>query len=185
MRRVKFDRAKIQMEDGCWLMLRIPVEYRQPARAFAAEMPDKLHVAEIRLHREHRSLDANAYCWTLLEKLARALNRDKDSMYLEMLERYGKFIHVIVKPEAAKALERQYRLVRRLGEVLVNGKSGVQYQCYYGSSTYDTAEMARLIDGIVQECRDLDIETEPPEELARMKREWDYAPDDKSLRNTG
>ena len=48
----------------------------------------------------------------------------------------------------------------------------MQCQCYEGSSKYDTAEMARFIDGIVQECEELGIETESPDELVRMKREW-------------
>lgn len=174
MRQVKFDAARFQMdEQGGWLSLRVPSEYRQPARAFVREMPEgKLHIAELKRHRERRSLDANAYCWALLEKLAAAVGSDKDTLYLEMLERYGKFIHVVVRPEAAPILKRQYRLVRELGEVTVNGKSGIQCQCYFGSSTYDTAEMARFIDGIVQECEELGIETESPDELARMKREW-------------
>lgn len=182
MRQVKFDKAKFSMDGGeGWLMLRIPPPYRLPARAFVREMPDRLFVAELKQHREKRSLDANAYCWVLLDKLAQAVGSDKDTLYLEMIERYGRFFHVIVKPEAADSLKRQYRLVRELGEVTVNGKAGIQCQCYFGSSSYDTAEMARFIDGIVQECRDLDIETETPEEIARMKAEWDNAPNDKSV----
>lgn len=43
---------------------------------------------------------------------------------------------------------------------------------YFGSSTYDTKEMSTLIDGIVSECRELDIETETPEKLALMCEEW-------------
>lgn len=79
---------------------------------------------------------------------------------------------VIVPPKAVDILRRDYRVVRELGPVVVNGKAGMQCQCYEGSSKYDTAEMARFIDGIVQECEELGIETESPDELARMKREW-------------
>ena len=42
------------------------------------------------------------------------------------------------------------------------------YLVIRGSSTYDTAEMATLIDGAVSEAKELGIETLPPEELARM-----------------
>ena len=43
---------------------------------------------------------------------------------------------------------------------------------YHGSSTYDTAQMSRLIDSLVQDCRQLDIETLPPEKLALLKEAW-------------
>lgn len=43
---------------------------------------------------------------------------------------------------------------------------------YPGSSVYDTAQMSRFIDLLVQEARNLDIETLPPEKLEAMKLEW-------------
>ena len=43
---------------------------------------------------------------------------------------------------------------------------------YYGSSTYDTEQMSRLIDNVVQDCKALDIETETPERLAMMMEAW-------------
>ena len=43
---------------------------------------------------------------------------------------------------------------------------------YYGSSTYDTAQMSRLIDNIIQDCKAQGIDTRTPEEVARMKEEW-------------
>ena len=50
--------------------------------------------------------------------------------------------------------------------------TGIQLQCYFGSSTYNTKEMSVLIDGIVYEAKELGIETLPPDELERMKVEW-------------
>lgn len=32
--------------------------------------------------------------------------------------------------------------------------------------------MAKLIDGVVSECKELEIETLPPHELERLKEEW-------------
>lgn len=181
MHRIWFDKAKFQIdEEGAWLRLRIPVAYRTTARAFQREMKDTLYVAQLQQHRERRSLDANAYLWVLLEKIAAAIGGNKDEIYLEMLGRYGKFIHVIVNPAAVETLKREYRLVKELGEVTAGERSGIQCQCYLGSSSYNTAEMARLLDGVVQECRDLGIETETPEELARMKESWN-APNDKGV----
>lgn len=127
---------------------------------------------EIKKHREKRSLNANAYCWVLLQKLAEKLNTTKDEVYLEMLQRYGQFTHLVVKPNVVDKVKEEWRTCRELGEVIVNGKKGIQLQCYFGSSTYNTKEMATFIDGIISECKELGIETATPYELERMKSEW-------------
>jgi hypothetical protein len=107
-----------------------------------------------------------------MQKIAEASNTDKWSVYLEMLGNYGVFTHIIVKPSVVDKVKEEWRAVKELGEVNVNGRTGIQLQCYFGSSTYDSKEMATLIDGIVREAKDLDIETLPPYELERMKAEW-------------
>jgi hypothetical protein len=132
----------------------------------------KLLAVEIKQHRHKRSLDANAYMWVLLSELAAALHTTKDELYLVMLERYGVFTHVVVKPNVVDRVKQEWRTVRELGEVTIKGQTGIQLQCFFGSSTYDTAEMARLIDGVVSECKELDIETMTPAELALLKQEW-------------
>lgn len=132
---------------------------------------EKLSIKAVK-HRQKRSLDANAYAWVLMQKIAEASETDKWSVYLEMLGSYGVFTHIIVKPSVVDKVKEEWRAVKELGEVNVNGRTGIQLQCYFGSSTYDTKEMATLIDGIVREAKDLGIETLPPYELERMKEEW-------------
>ncbi len=134
---------------------------------------EKKLTLNIEPYRHRRSLNANAYMWVLLDKLAGALNTDKDSLYLEVLDRYGVFTHIIVKPEVVDRVKNEWRTVRELGEVTINSKTGIQLQCYFGSSTYDTAEMAKLIDGVVSECKEVGIETLPPDELESLKNLWE------------
>lgn len=136
------------------------------------QLDDKEYTLEIKEFRRKRSLDANAYFWVLVGKIADKLNSDNDSIYLSLLERYGVFTHVIVKEQAVKQFEHEYRLIKNLGEVTVNGQTGIQLQCFFGSSTYDTKQMSRLVDGVVSECKDLDIETMTPQELQILKQEW-------------
>lgn len=132
---------------------------------------EKLSIKAVK-HRNKRSLDANAYCWVILQKIAEVLHQDKWNVYLEMLGKYGVFTHIIVKPNVVDKVKEEWRTVKELGEVSVNGMTGIQLQCYFGSSTYNTKEMSVLIDGIVYEAKELGIETLPPEELERMKIEW-------------
>ena len=132
---------------------------------------EKLSIKAVK-HRNKRSLDANAYCWVILQKIAEVLHQDKWNVYLEMLGKYGVFTHIIVKPNVVDKVKEEWRTVKELGEVSVNGMTGIQLQCYFGSSTYNTKEMSVLIDGIVYEAKELGIETLPPDELERMKIEW-------------
>ena len=132
---------------------------------------EKLSIKAVK-YRRKRSLDANAYMWVLLTKIAEEIHSSKDDVYIEMLSRYGVFTHIIVKPSVVDKVKAEWRTVRELGEINVNGTSGVQLQCYFGSSTYNTKEMSVLIDGIVSEAKELGIETATPEELERMKKEW-------------
>ena len=131
----------------------------------------KLRIKAVQ-YREKRSLDANAYLWVLLQKLAEVLQTDKWSVYLQMLKRYGQFTYIVVKPGAVEAVKKQWRECEEIGEIDVNGTKAVQMLCYYGSSTYDTKQMSILIDGVVSECKELGIETLPPSELQMMKERW-------------
>jgi len=133
---------------------------------------DKLLVVEVKQYHQHRSLNSNAFLWVMLEKMAGVLNATKDELYLQMLDRYGVFTHLIVKQQAVNRVIGEWRTVRNLGEIKINGQTGVQLQCYFGSSGYDTAEMARLIDGVVSECADLGIETLPQSEIDAMNQQW-------------
>lgn len=132
----------------------------------------KLSIKAVK-HREKRSLDSNAYAWVLMQKIAEAVNSNKWDVYLECLKKYSRsFSHVIVKPEAVDKMMELYRTCVDLGEISVNGMTGHQLQVYYGSSTFNTKEMAVFIDGIVSECKELGIETLSPTELERMNAAW-------------
>ena len=125
---------------------------------------EKLRI-EAKKYRKRRSLDANAYLWVLLQKLAEVLRTDKWSVYLQMLKRYGQFTYIVVKPGAVEAVKKQWRECRGNRRIEVNGTKAVQMLCYCGSSTYDTKQMSVLIDGVVSECEELGIETLSPTEF--------------------
>ena len=127
---------------------------------------------EAKKYRNRRSLDANAYLWVLLQKIAEVLRTDKWSVYLQMLKRYGQFTYIVVKPGAVEAVKKQWRECEEIGEIDVNGTKAVQMLCYYGSSTYDTKDFSILLDGVVSECKELGIETLPPHELQMLKERW-------------
>ncbi|MDF2537452.1 MAG: hypothetical protein K0S76_473 [Herbinix sp.] len=160
--------AAIQLKNGTYLTL---VTGDNLTEEFEKLKGKKLSI-EIKQYREKRSLDANAYMWVLLQKMAELLKTSKDELYLEVLGRYGVFTHIIVKPNVVDRVKAEWRNVRDLGEVVVNGVTGIQLQCYFGSSTYNTKEMSVLIDGVVSECKELGIDTISDNELRIMKEKW-------------
>ena len=168
---LQFDRAKWQEDsEGVWLSLR--VKFPALAKKFVVSIKDKLYVAEVKEYREKRSLDANALFWKATTLIADHINSDKGSVYLQLLSRYGTFTHVVVKPEVVPQFKMAYRLCEELGPVTVNGKAGIQLRCYFGSSTYDTKQMSRLIDGAISELKEMGIDFVSESDISKAKEEW-------------
>ena len=124
--------------------------------------------------RQKRSLNANNYAWLLLQKLAEERGQTKEEVYREFIKQYGIFRPVTVNKEAAETLEYIWQK-NGLGWVVEEtGRTdeSVDLLMYYGSSTYSTRQMARLLDAIVNDCKQCGIETLPPEQIEEMKRAW-------------
>lgn len=140
---------------------------------------EKLTVV-LKTWKNKRSLDANAYYWALVEKISKLNSTSKNVVHNIMLERYGalermeggQLIPVCIRDDIDYR-ELNYMHLKPTSKTLE--KSGVRYRWYYlikGSSQYNTTEMSVLIDGIVSECKELEIETLPPDELRHMKEAW-------------
>ena len=136
---------------------------------------DKLSI-EIKPYRARRSLDANAYAWVLMDRLAEKLNESKENIYREYIKHIGGNSEIVCIKDNA---------VERLCEGW--SKNGIGWQTdtfpsklegctnvilYYGSSTYDSAQMTRLLDLIIQDCKQQGIPVETPDEIARLKSLW-------------
>lgn len=124
-------------------------------------------------YRKKRSLDANAYAWVLFTKIAEAVDSSKDEVYEEMLQKYGVlyqdddgYITITVREDVDMTkVQGHWKFYKG------NGKFS-SYLMIKGSSEYSTSEMAKFIDAVVLEAKELGIETLPPDELERMKRLW-------------
>ena len=94
-----------------------------------------------------------------------------------MLGKYGQFeylpdgtmamIKTNIPPEKMMELEYLHTSLIRFSD------DGVPlYRIIRGTHTYDTKEMSALIDGVVQECKDMGIETMTPDQIKRMEAAW-------------
>ena len=127
-----------------------------------------------------RSRNANAYMWVLCDKIAYAINATKEDVYRDAIRFVGVFADVGVQEEAIDALIADWNShgIGWYADIFDSGledKYGnpmKRVRLYKGSSRYDKKQMSRLIDFIVNEAKNLGIETETPEEIERMKSTW-------------
>lgn len=127
---------------------------------------------EICKAKQKRSLNANNYAWQLITQIGNALRMSKEEIYFDMLKRYGQGGAISVEERFAENFKRTYKYHESLGKSDLKGKTFEHFRFWVGSSEYNTQEMSILIDGIVQEAKQMDIETLTPMELERLKDEW-------------
>ncbi len=137
---------------------------------------DKQYSLTIKEHKKKRSLDANAYAWVLLDKLAAVIHESKEAIYKSYIKEIGGNSELVcIKTEAAESLRAGWSR-NGLGwqsDTMPSKLPGcTNVILYYGSSVYDTEQMSRLIDLIVQDCKIFGIDTKDPEELEKILTEW-------------
>lgn len=167
---------EIKLEGG-WLMIKPERQDLGKAMAFVRKRKEKLYDCELKEHREKRSLDANAYCWTLIGKLSEAMKIPPVEVYREAIRNVGSaYTPLCVREKDVKRVKESWSrhgmgwFVEDLGQSQVPGCRTLA--AYHGSSVYDTRQMAALIDNLVQDCKALNIETLPPDKLALLKEGW-------------
>ena len=141
-------------------------------QALIDKVKDKPLTATIAQHQAKRTLEANKYMWVLLDKIAKVLESDKEEIYRETVSRVGVFDIFPVKDIAVEDFIKRWNAqgMAYLAERLDNSKlqGYIKVICYYGSSCYTRAEMARLINEIITQAKELGIETITPAEKERM-----------------
>lgn len=160
---------------------RITIELTGDYQSFIHTKLDELLNQELDVklvrHRNKRSLDANAYAWVLIDKLAAAMGIPKEEVYRAAIRKIGGVSETVCVQDKAVSQLRS-----------VWGRNGIGWQSetmpskipgctnvilYYGSSAYDTKQMSGLINQLMDDCKALDIETMPPDKLVAMMGEWD------------
>lgn len=124
-----------------------------------------------------RSLNANAYFHVLVDKIAEKLNVSHFEIHNRMIARYGYIdegVKTIIMLDTIpyEKLEVLHLRPTTSTRILDDGKLYRVFFVMRGSHTYNTTEMAHLIDGTVSEAKDLGIETMSPAELERMMKAW-------------
>ena len=155
---------------------RLTIVTKEDCRKLFDDLHDKEVEVTIKLFHKKRSLNANSYMWVLLDKMAQVLHVTKEELYLDYIRRLGMFKDFTLTEDEAKT----FRVVwENFGtgwpteqvDYDADGEK-VVIRAYYGSSRYNTKQMGRLIDEVVQDCKDLEIETLPPYKLDALIGAW-------------
>lgn len=139
----------------------------------------KLNI-ELKKYSKKRSLDCNAYMWVLIQEIAEKLSTQdisitKEEIYRDAIKTVGAYTIVPIKTEAVDEWIRIWQS-NGIGWVCDTQPSKLEgftnVMCYHGSSVYTQAEMNRLVNVIVENCRNLGIETKSKEEIESLLKEW-------------
>ena len=148
------------------------------------EIWDKLHQepvldVEIKKHREKRSLSANAYFHVLCNKISAETGESEDAVKRRLVVSYGALARdkdgkpVGLKLPPTVDPSDFYPYVRLYETRQENGKDYSCYFVYKESHKMDSKEFARLVDGAIEEAKELGIQTDTPEQLARYNGQND------------
>lgn len=136
---------------------------------------DKDKLFEIKEHKFKRSLNANSYCWVLIGKIADVIGSTKEEVYRNYITHKGIYRIFTIDKKAAATFMKIWT-EKGLGWICETSESKdelfIDVIAYYGTSCYNTKQMANFIDYIVEEAKALDIETLTPKELELLKEQW-------------
>lgn len=158
------------------------VPCHSPGDTLGELVADKEYTVTVKRKVNKRSNAANAYMWVLCDKLAEALSTDGGEFYTKV-DIYREHIKAVgvwkdyppMNEQEAKGFMYAWSCVgpgwvTELG--YANDGENRIVRAYYGSSTYSTRRMARLIDSLTQDCKALGIETRPEEEVRSLLAQW-------------
>lgn len=166
----------VMRTSGGKAVIMLEVDKHYSAVKFFEKYKDKELDIEVKQHREKRSLNANAYMWVLCGKIAEKLNITKEEVYRRNVKDVGVYYDDEIEPENVKRRRTAWGLIgtgwftERVDFTKDGNKEIIRF--YYGSSFYDSKQMSRLIDNVVQDAQSLDIETRTPNEIANMLSLW-------------
>lgn len=143
------------------------------------KLADKVVDIEIKPHREKRSRNANDFCWALCTDIGNALRPPlpKETVYRRAIKEVGEYEPLPIKDEAVETFQKRWaeKGTGWFAEVVDDSKlKGYKLVfAYYGSSTYDTKAMSRLIDYLVDDAEQMGLVIPLDEtEIGHLKKDW-------------
>lgn len=128
---------------------------------------DKEKQYELREYHKRKTLSQNAYAWVLINEIANKINKSKEQVYLQMLKDYGQRTEILLKADVK--VKTYFKYYEAINKIKKNDIEFIEYYLYKGSSQFDSKEMSIFIDGIVEEAKQLGIQTMTPNEIRKLE----------------
>lgn len=149
---------------------------REMANDFDDLPKDKDLAVSIKKYVKKRSIDANNYFWTLCDEVAKKIKSTKEEVYRQKIKECGVFEIIPIKSEAVNDFIDRFGKngLGWFAESMEASKlAGFQrVMVYFGSSTYNTAEMSRIIESIIEDCHELGIPTLSTKEVEQLCKSY-------------
>lgn len=142
------------------------------------ELKDLKLDVELKKHRKKRSSDANKYFWKLLSEYSEEKEIDTIQEYKERVKRLGIFRQFRIETTVIKTFEKMWEAqgIAWFSEILDTEIIGnIEFKiinAYYGSSSFNTKQMSRLINDLVEDCKEVGIETKTKQEIESLLEGW-------------
>lgn len=116
---------------------------------------------DVEVKHKKRSKNANAYFWELLQQLCEEMNIDVISEYKNRVKELGIFRQWEIDNKNAPTFIKVWENngIAWFCEVVEEIEGKCIINAYYGSSSFSSKQMTRLIDNLVQDCRSVGIKT--------------------------
>ena len=127
---------------------------------------------EVYTKKKKRSKNANAYFWELLQQLCEEMNIDVIEEYKKRVKELGIFKQWEIDTKNVPTFEKLWcdRGIAWFTEKVEELDNKTILNAYYGSSSYNSKQMSRLIDNLVQDCRSVGIKTLEDIEIEELIR---------------
>ncbi len=132
-------------------------------------------------HKERRSVNANAYAWTLIHKIAAELSKTSPTQPIEVYRHAVRELpdmeatYLSVHQEAAPAFIKSWEeghLGRQCEQFPSDTPGFVILRAVYGSSDYTRQEMAQFINALTQDAQALGIDTRDEGDVQSLLASW-------------
>ena len=167
----------LTLTGGEWL---ISFTTRENPVSMFHRMKDKTVSIEIKKANNPRSNDANAFCWAMCTDIGNAMRPPvpKETVYRQAIRDVGKHAIMLMQNEAVETFQKiwEQKGIGWFADVVDDSKKNPGCKvifAYYGTSTYDTAEMSRVLDYLKQDMESMGLPIPlSKEEEERMMRSW-------------
>ena len=127
---------------------------------------------EVEVKKRKRSSSANAMFWELLQQLCYELNLDVIQEYRKRVKELGIFKQWELNTEDVPTFVKVWedRGIAWFTEIVEEIGSKTIINAYYGSSSYNSKQFSKLLDNLVQDCKEVGIQTLDDLEIEELIR---------------